>query len=161
MPVRSLIAIVLVALAGCARATLPYTPAEQPPGARISAAYSTLVDRLRIEIDTDGRRLEQAWIRKPDGSNVAALAIEQPPITEGYGSNVGISIGGGSWGGRSGVATGIGVGIPIGGSSGGPAGNTVVSFPLAEAGPGPWPVYLKLAGIPAVTIVVGGTPPAR
>ena len=77
------------------------------------------------------------------------------------GPTVGVGIGGGTWGGRGGVGAGVGVGIPMGSSSSRSAGNTVVTFPLAEAGPAPWPVYLKVAGIAAVTIVVGAVPPAR
>jgi hypothetical protein len=55
-----LIVVSLSLFVGCARSTLPSTPAEQPPGARVSAAYEIIGDRLRIEIDTDGRRLEEA-----------------------------------------------------------------------------------------------------
>ncbi len=161
MSARSLIAVALAALAGCAHATLPYTPDQQPPGARISAAFQTVGDRLRVEIDTDGQRLEQAWIMKPDGTSVAALAVENPPMAVGPGSSVGIGVGGGTWGGRGGVGTGVSVGIPVGSPSSRIAGNTIVTFPLSQAGPGPWPVYVKLAGIPPATIVVGGPPPAR
>jgi len=36
---------------GCASSRLPYTPVEQPPGARISASCQIIEDRLKIEID--------------------------------------------------------------------------------------------------------------
>ena len=153
------IAVALLSIAGCARPTLPYTPDPQPAGARISAAYSVLVDRLRIEIDTDGRRLEQAWIVKRDGTSVSAIGIENPPMMDSPGPSVGIGIGGGTW--RGGVGTGVSVGIPFGSSPSPGTGTTVVTFPLAEAGPAPWAVYVKVAGIPAVTIAVGGAPPGR
>jgi hypothetical protein len=155
---RTVIALALIAVGGCARAMLPYTPDQQPQGARVSAAYHTLIDQLRIEIDTDGRRLEQAWIRKPDGSHVAAIAIESPPMAP---PTVDIGISGGTFGRGSGVATGVGIGIPFGSSASRTPANTIVTFPLATVGPGPWPVYIKLAGIPAITIVVGGPPTAR
>jgi hypothetical protein len=161
MPVRTMIAVALVALAGCAHATLPYTPEQQPPGARISAAYQTVGDDLRVEIDTGGRRLEQAWIIKPDGTSVGAVAVENPPVAVGPGPSVGVGVGGGTWGGRGGLGTGVSVGIPVGSPSRRIAGNTIVTFPLPQAGPGPWSVYVKLAGTPAATIVVGGPPPAR
>ena len=63
--------LALVFLAGCAHATLPYAPDPQPRGARVSADSQVIGDRVRIEIDTDGRRLEQSWIIKPDGVSVA------------------------------------------------------------------------------------------
>jgi hypothetical protein len=38
----------------------------------------------------------------------------------------------------------------------GTQGTTIAWFPLAPAGPAPWRVYVKLAGIEPTTIVVGG-----
>ena len=74
--------VVLVAVAGCASATLPYQPAQQPEGARISAAYQLTGDRLRVEIDTDGRRLEEARILRVDGTEVRAETIDNPPVVQ-------------------------------------------------------------------------------
>lgn len=45
-------------------------------GATISAAYTIVSDRLRVEINTGGHRLERAQIVKPDGSVQEAQTIE-------------------------------------------------------------------------------------
>jgi hypothetical protein len=159
MPARPIVLAALLVLAGCARATLPYTPAQQPPGARISAAYQVVGDRLRIEIDTDRKRLEQAWIMKADGTSVAPQSVDNPPVVTGPSPSIGVGVGGGTWGGGGGVGTGVSIGIPVGSGPSRIEGNTVVWFPLAAAGPAPWPVYVKLAGIPPATILVGGPLP--
>jgi hypothetical protein len=148
----------LVLVAGCSRATLPYTPVEQPSGAKISAAYQLAGDKLRIEIDTDGQRLEQVWIYRADGTAVAPEAIDNAPVVRGPGPTIGVGVGGGTWGGRGGFGSGVGVGIPIGGGSSRIEGNSIASFDLGAAGPAPWQVYVKLAGIDPATIVVGGPP---
>jgi hypothetical protein len=151
---------VVVAVAGCASATLPYQPAQQPEGARISAAYQLTGDRLRVEIDTDGRRLEEARILKVEGSEVRAETIDNPPVvSSGPAGGVGIGIGGGSFGRGGGVGTGVSVGIPVGSGSTTVQGNTFVSFPLAQAGPAPWRVYVKLLGLAPTVILVGGPVP--
>src|ERR1051325_10850464 len=48
--------LLLALLAGCSHATLPYKPDPQPRGARVSAAYQVVADRLRVELDTGGKR---------------------------------------------------------------------------------------------------------
>ncbi|HEX9820903.1 MAG TPA: hypothetical protein VGD07_14975 [Methylomirabilota bacterium] len=157
---RPLIAVAaLLVVSGCARATLPYRPEPQPPGARVSAAYQVAGDRLGVEIDTDGRLLEQAWIMKPDGTALAPEVVETPPVVAGSSPSIGIGVGGGTWGSRGGVGTGVSVGIPVGGGSSRVAGNTRVWFPFAPAGPPPWRLYVKLAGIVPTTFFVGGPPP--
>jgi len=162
MLVRPLIAGALVVLAGCAHATLPYQPEVQPRGARISAAYQVVGEELRIEIDTDHRRLEQAWIIKPDGTSLAPQAIQNAPVVTGPSPTIGIGVGGGTYAGRGvGVGSGVGVGIPVGSGSSRIEGTTVASFPLAAAGPAPWRVYVKLAGLDPATIIIGGPLPER
>ena len=157
-PVTLIIAI--VALAGCASTSLPYQPDPQPSGAKISAGYQLAGDRLRIEVNTDGRQLEEAKILKANGAEVPAMAIDNPPTVVSPGSpvGVGIGVGGGSFGGRSGVGvgTGVSVGIPVGGGSTSVEGNTFVWFPLDQAGPAPWRVYVKLVGLSPTVILVGG-----
>jgi hypothetical protein len=152
--------IALVALAGCASASLPYQPDPQPSGAKISAGYQLAGDRLRIEVNTDGRQLEEAKILKANGAEVPAMAIDNPPTVVSPGSpvGVGIGVGGGSFGGRSGVGvgTGVSVGIPVGGGSTSVEGNTFAWFPLDQAGPAPWRVYVKLVGLSPTVILVGG-----
>jgi hypothetical protein len=162
MRVRLLVVAVLVMLAGCAHAMLPYQPDVQPRGARISAAYQVVGEELRIEIDTDHRRLEQAWIMKPDGTSLAPQAIQSAPVVTGPPPSVGVGVGGGTYAGRGvGVGSGLSIGIPVGSGSSRIEGTTVASFPLAAAGPAPWRVYIKLAGIDPATIVIGGPLPPR
>jgi hypothetical protein len=160
MMTRSVIVIALVLLAGCAGTSLPYTPAQQPSGARVSAAYQVVADRLRVELDTDGRRVEEAKILRPDGSELRALAIDAgPPLSTG--SPLSIGIGGGTFGSRGGVGvgTGVSVGMPVGGGT--VEGHTFAWFALDQAGSAPWRVYVKLAGVEPTVIVVGGTLPDK
>ena len=51
MGYRALLVVALIVLVGCSRATLPYKPEPQPQGARISAGYQIVGDRIRIEIN--------------------------------------------------------------------------------------------------------------
>jgi hypothetical protein len=152
----------LVAFSGCGT-TLPYTPEQQPPGAKVSAAYRVVGDRLGVEIDTDGRRLEEAKILRPDGSELHAQTIEHAPIAYSSGATFGFGIGGVSGGGRSGTAVGTGVGVsaPVGGGSSHVQGNTFAFFPLDQIGPAPWRLLVKLEGTGPAVIVVGGTPPVE
>jgi hypothetical protein len=143
-------------LAACASPSLPYRPARQPLGARISADYALIQEVLRVEIDTDGRRLQDAYILAPDGSAVRARTIEYPPLAPPQSAvQIGVGFGGGSWGygGGVGVGTGVGVGAPIG--SGRPQGPTVATFPTDVIGPGPWELRLRLAGLDETAIVLG------
>jgi hypothetical protein len=158
MPSRLVLVAALTLLAGCARPTLPYKPEVQPSGVRLSAAYQIVADRVGVEIDTDGRRLEQAWIMKADGSSVGAQSVDQPPIVTGPPSTFSIGLGGGSYGGGVGVGTGVGVGVPIGSGPTRVAGNTTVWFPSAAVGPPPWRLYVKLSGAEPTTFTVGGSP---
>jgi len=159
---RWLVAATLLSLTGCAATTLPYTPAQQPSGARVSAGYQLVADRLRIEIDTGGRRVEEAKLLKANGAELRALAIDTaPPVTTGSPVGLGIGIGGGSFGSRGGVGvgTGVSVGVPVGGSGSDIQGNTFAWFLLTEAGPAPWRLYVKLAGIEPTVILVGSPLP--
>jgi hypothetical protein len=132
----------------------------QPEGARLAAGYQILADRLRVEIDTDHRRLEDIWITKPDGSAVRAQTIDNAPTVTGPPPSVSVGVGGGTWIGRGGsIGTGLGVGIPVGAGATRIEGPTFATFPLQEVGPPPWPVHIKVAGVAPVTIVVGGPTP--
>jgi hypothetical protein len=164
--------ISMVAVAGCSSSTpaptptssnLPYKPDVPVAGAPISAAYTVVSDRLRVEIDTGGRRLERAQIVKADGGGVDAQTIEYtaPAAGGSWGSPVGISIGVGTFGRTGGgSAVGTGVGVSTGGVAGGsgapPAGvNSIATFPLEQAGSRPWRVRVKIEGIEPADIVVG------
>jgi len=152
--------VALLVLGGCAQATLPYKPEPQPPGARISAAYEIVGDQVRIEINTSGRPLEQVWIMRPDGSSLGPQSVEAPPVAANPGPSVSFGAAGTTWGHRSSAGTGAGVSFPFGGGSGRVDANTIAWFSLGTAGPPPWQLYVKLAGIVPATFTVGGPPPA-
>jgi hypothetical protein len=147
-------------LSACTQAAppLPYQPATQPAGATISAAYTVVADRLRVEIESGGKRLERAQIVKPDGSVLDAQTIEYTPASGGGWSSplsLGVGVGGFSGGGVGG-----GVGVSTGGMVGGGGGSmtpgsSIASFPLADAGPRPWRVRVKLVGVEPAEILVG------
>lgn len=164
---KAALAIALAALAvGCASSSsppytgLPYKPETPVTGAPVSAAYTVAGDRLRVEIDTGGRRLERAQIVKAEGAPLEAQTIEYaPPRGGSYGSPIGISIGIGGLGstgggGAAGGGVGVSTGGVVGGSPGSP-GNAIANFPLDQAGPRPWRVRVKLEGAEPVDIVLG------
>ena len=162
--------ILALTLGACASSSLnlPYKPAVQPSGATISAAYTIVADRLRVEIATDGKRLERAQVVRPDGGLLEAQTIEYTPPAGGGGSPVGIGFGIGSFGSMGGgVSTGVGVstGTTVGGGPSTAVGpSTIASFPLAQAGPSPWRVRVKLQGTEPADILVGepaGSPAPR
>jgi hypothetical protein len=160
MHARVPIVAALLVLAGCARAMLPYAPDPQPAGARVSADSQVVGDRIRVEIDTDERPLEQAWLMTAAGASVAPQTVELPPVQAGSGSSFSFGIGGGTWVGRGGsVGSGVSVGVPVGDGPTRVAGNTVAWFPREPAGPPPWRLYVKLAGIAPTTFLVGSPPP--
>jgi hypothetical protein len=148
---HALVALALGTLAGCAGRALPYEPATQPPGARLSAAYQVIGDRLRVEIDSGGRRVEEAVVLRDDGTVVWPLGLTTDPARSGP-VDVGVGVGGGTWSGRVGVGTGVSVGFPVGG---GGVGSTFAYFPRDAAGPSPWRVRIKLAGLGPVDVMVG------
>ncbi len=160
---RAVVAALLLSamLTACAssRLDLPYRPEVQPSGATISAAYTIVGDRLRVEIATDGRRLERAQIVRPDGGLLEAQTIEYSAPSGGGGTPVGIGFGIGSFGHLGGgVSTGVGVstGTTVGGGPSSAVGpSTIASFPLSTAGPSPWRVRVKLQGVDAADILFG------
>jgi len=157
------------ALTACSSTSsgLPYKPAAQPAGATVSAAYTIVSDRLRVEIDGRGRRVERAQIVKPDGTVLEAQTIEYTPASRGGGSPVSIGFGVGSFGSMGGgVSTGVGVstGGVVGGGGSSEVGSSIASFPLAQAGARPWRVRVKLVGVESADVLVGepdGTPNPR
>ncbi|HEY7434428.1 MAG TPA: hypothetical protein VIE41_04760 [Methylomirabilota bacterium] len=162
--------LLAVALAACSSASpeLPYRPAVQPAGATVSAAYTIVSDRLRVEIAGGGRRLERAQLVKPDGALLEAQTIEYTPASGGGGSPVSIGLGVGSFGSLGGgVSTGVGVstgGVVGGGGGSSEVATSIASFPLAEAGPRPWRVRVKLVGVESADILLGdpeGAPTPR
>jgi hypothetical protein len=155
------------ALSACASSSsgLPYKPEVQPPGATVSAAYTIVGDRLRVEIEGGGRRVERAQIVMPNGALLEAQTIEYTPAASSGGSpvSIGFGIGGfSSTGGGGGVGTGVGVstGGLVGGGGASEVGSSIASFPLGPAGASPWRVRVKLQGIDPADILVGGPLPA-
>jgi hypothetical protein len=144
-----------VGAGGCARATLPYSPESPSTGAALSADYVLLADRLRVELDTGGYRLEDAQIVKADGTAIRPQTIEHPAPGGGSSVGFGFGLGGGSYsrGSGVGVGTGIGVGVPIGGDTR-VQGNTVLYFALDQVGGPPWRLFVKTADSSPATIVL-------
>ena len=150
------------ALAACSSSStgLPYKPEVQPPGATVSAAYTIVGDRLRVEIEGGGRRVERAQIVVSNGALLEAQTIEYTPAASSGGSpvSIGFGIGGfSSTGGGGGVGTGVGVstGGLVGGGGSSEVGSSIASFPLGQAGPSPWRVRVKLQGTDPADILVG------
>ena len=102
--------------------------------------------------------LEQAWIFLPGGSSVGAVAIEPAPVTVDSGPTFSIGIGGGTFGRGGGAGGGVSADVPVGAGTQRVSGNTVVWFPAAAAGPAPWTLYVKVAGVEATSFTVGGPP---
>ena len=157
MKLTTCLVALILALTGCSSTTLPYKPVSQPSGVYLSADYVLLADRLRVEVDTGGYRLEDAQIVKPDNAIVRPQTIEQPPSAYNSGSSVGFGFGGGSYsggrGGGVGVGTGVGVSIPIGGDTR-VAGNTVLYFALDQIGAAPWRLNVKVSEASPAEIVL-------
>ena len=152
------IMIVSIALlAGCASSGLRYKPEPPGVGASISADYTVLADRVRVEIDTRGARLEDVQILKLDGSAIRPQTIEYPAFRSNSGVSFGIGMGGYSGGGVAmGTGAGVGTSMPVGEPRA--DGNTVAYFPLDQLGPAPWHMRVQLTGLgPALFVLGGGT----
>ena len=146
-------------LSGCATSSaLRYRPEAPGVGASISADYMVLADRVRVEIDTRGARLEDIQILMPDGSAIRPQTIEYPAFRSDSGVSFGIGVGGGGYrSGGMGVGTGVGVGttVPVGDTRA--DGNTVAYFRLDQVGPAPWRVRTQLTGLGPAFFVLGGS----
>ena len=147
-----------IALTGCSSTTLPYKPVTQPSGVYLSADYVLLADRLRVEVDTYGYRLEDAQIVRSDNAIVRPQTIEQPPLAYTPGPSIGFGFGGSSYsGGRGGgtaVGSGVGMSVPVGSGDTHVAGNTVLYFALDQVGPPPWRLNVKVAETSPAEIVL-------
>jgi hypothetical protein len=153
--VRRLLVLVAVGLSACSAATLPFKPETPPPGSAISADYMFLADRLRVEIDTGGYRLEDAQLVRAEGAAVRPQTIENPPPGTGSSVGFGIGMGGANYGrgGAVGVGTGVGMEVPVG-SGNRVQGNTLLYFVLDQIGPPPWRLNVKVAETNPATIVL-------
>src|SRR5215831_3964778 len=112
----ALVAGVLL-LAGCSSSTLRYKAEAPGVGAPVSADYTVLVDRVRVEIDTRGTRLQDIQILRADGTAVRPQTIEYPGYYTNSGVGIGVGMGGSSYrGGGMTVGSGVGFGtsFPVG-----------------------------------------------
>lgn len=144
-------------LSGCAASGLRYKPEPPGVGASISADYTVLADRVRVEIDTRGARLEDIQILKPDGAEIRPQTIDYPAFRTNSGMSFGIGVGSSGYsGGGAGVATGVGVGtsMPVGEPRA--EGNTVAYFWLDQLGPAPWRLRAQLGGLGPAFFTLGG-----
>ena len=124
---------------------LRYKAKPQPKNHELFADYSHLQDAVNISIDTDGHRLDDIYVRKPDNTVVRPARIDYP----GYGSSAsfgpGIGIG----------PVGVGVGFPVGPKHA--EGLTTATFPANTLGPPPWEVHVAVYGTGKATFPgVGG-----
>jgi hypothetical protein len=140
----------ILALAGCA-GSLPYRPERQPFGATISADVRVAEDRLRVEIGSEGYRVEQAVLVQDGDAEIAPEALVPSSAASG-GLSIGLGVGAEGWGSGGSHSVGTGIGIPVGGS--GPWRTTLAVFRLADAGPPPWRLRVKVVGVDAVDIVL-------
>jgi hypothetical protein len=149
-----LAAVILVS--GCASSGLRYKPEPPGVGAPITADYTVLADRVRVEIDTRGARLEDAQILKPDGTLIRPQAIEYPLYRPSGCVGIGIGMGGSTWGSRGvGVGSGVSVGttVPVGEPR--TEGNTVLYFPLDQVGSAPWRLRVQITGLGPAFFMLG------
>lgn len=109
-------------LAGCASG-LPYKPTTGD--APVSASHQLASDRLYVQLDTEGYRVESAQLVLASGVQITPETVHHP--ARGRGSSAGDD--------RS-------------------YGNTVVLFPATRVGPGPWVIRVKLTHFPAVEIAL-------
>ncbi len=143
-------------LAGCAASGLRYKPEPPGVGASISADYMVLADRVRVEIDTRGARLEDVQILKADGSAIRPQTIEYPAFRSNSGVTFGMGLGRAGYSGGGAVGAGVGVDttMPVGEAQA--DGNTVAYFPLDQLGPAPWRMRTQLTGLGPAFFVLGG-----
>ena len=128
----------------CSSPSLAYKPDMQPKGATLSADYRLLQDRLDVAVETDGRRLEDAYLVLP-GSVLRPSSVSDPVFDrDRIGLGVGIPF--------TPVGVGLGPGIPVGDEKA--RGETHAYFPADAAGPGPWRLHVKVAGTAPVDITL-------
>ncbi len=128
---------------------LRYKADPQPRDRQLFADYARLQDSIAISIDTNGHRLDDIYVRKPDNTIIRPTRIDYP----GYGSSA-------SFGPGVGVGpVGVGIGFPIGPKH--VEGLTTAAFHIDSLGPPPWEVHVEVYGTPKATIPgVGGPQPS-
>ena len=137
----------ILTLAGCA-GPLPYQPERQPFGATISADVRVTEDQLRVEIGSEGYRVERAVLVRDGDAEIAPEALVPSSAGASGGLSIGLGVGAEGWGSGGSYA----VGIPVGGP--GPRGTTLAVFWLVDAGPPPWRLRVKVVGVDVVEIIL-------
>ena len=145
-------AVLLLAQAGCA-SPLPFQPERQPFGATISADVRVVEDRLQVEIDSEGYRVEWAVLVDDVGATLAPIALIPPTLAGGRGGlSIGLGLGAARSGSGGSFSVGSGVGIPVGSAR--TSANTLVLFPLDQLYPPPWRLRVKVVGVEPVDILL-------
>src|SRR5262245_26139926 len=152
------VTLVLSVTLGACVTPLPFRPERQPAGITISADVRVTGDRLRVEIDSEGYRVERAMLVRDGDAEVTAEALVPP--TAGFAGGVSVGLGGGAAGSGSGgsYSVGGGVGIPLDRPA--PRATTMAVFRLDDAGPPPWWLRVKVVGIEPVDILLDPGHPA-
>jgi hypothetical protein len=153
---KTLVSLVAVAACagGCNSYNLRYRAQPQPKNAHLFADYLPLQSAVGFSIDTDGGRLEEAYVRKPDGSVVHPANIVFPGFSRSNAVFPGVGIGTGH------VGFGLGAGIPVGPEQA--RGLTTATFAQPELGSPPWELHVKIRGVDeAVVPGVGGPATAK
>jgi hypothetical protein len=148
----SIVLALLAVLAGCS-GPLPYRPERQPFGATISADVRVTEDRLRVEIGSEGYRVEWAMLVRDGGVEVAPEALVPGAVAAPQGGmSIGLGVGTGGSGSSGSYSIGSGVGVGLGGP--GSTATTLAVFRLDLAGPPPWRLRVKVIGVEPVAIVL-------
>jgi hypothetical protein len=138
--VTSLVLLAGAVLGGCSNGyNLHYAADPQPAGANLFADYTPLQDGVGVTVDTDGRRLEEIYVKKADGTVARPLNITYPRFEKSATIGTGIGLGFGS------VGVGTGVGVPVGPERA--RGLTTATFGAGALGEPPWELHIKVEGI--------------
>jgi len=149
----AMLMLTVFALGGCNSYDLRYQAIPQPKNLHIYADYTLLQDAVGVSVDTDGKRLEEIYIRKGE-EQVRPINIAHA----GYYQSAALGTGIGGFGNH--VGGGVGLGIPIGPRRA--HGLTSATFSQAAIGPPPWELHVKLHGVEEVVVPgLGGKPTAK
>jgi len=134
-----------IVLCGCGNPYhLKYEAMPQPKDANLFADISHLSDGIEVSVDTDGRRLEEIFIKKADGTVVHPEIINFPKFEKSASVGTGVGVGIGP------VGVGTGVGVPVGPERA--RGVTTARFKASEIGESPWELHVKVHGIAEAVI---------
>ncbi len=142
--------VLVILLAGCNSYNLRYRAMPQPSGANLFADYTQLQDAIGVSIDTDGRRLEDIFIARADGTQVHPTSITYAGMEPAGGIGTGVGAAGDH------TAVGGGLFFPVGERT---SGLTAATFSAAAIGPAPWTLHVKVQGVAEGVFPGFGGPP--